>query len=230
MSVALPLVAALVVILAGGLALATALKRQTARRREDFEELAARRSWQLNFNRESLGRPAVTRFQPRSGAKWLVESRARPGEPKGAEGQATEFSARDPHWSDGLFIMAPPMAPELAALAGLITGPLEGEIAEKLLTRLVGPSLATEAKGLRLQEGPEGVTILASTALGHRFETAPMARALLGWEPVARGERGQPVLIIGRDGMRLRLRRSLGRASDMERFIDLSLELARLGA
>ncbi|MGZ9810045.1 hypothetical protein ACXN5S_06235 [Pseudoroseicyclus sp. H15] len=231
MTTALVLMGTMVVLLAAGLFTLSSLKRVEARRREEFEELAARRSWQLNITHEVLGRPAITRLQARTGGKWVVESRRRSGSDAAAgDLQSTEFSSRDPHWSDGLMAMGPPLSPEMAALTGLMQGPLDGEMGERLVTKLLGPGSASEGKGLRLQNGPDGVTILASTALGHRFETQPLARALMGWEPLVKGERGHPVLIIGRDGMRVRLRHAIARAEDMERFIDLSLELTRLGA
>ncbi|NDV00479.1 hypothetical protein [Pseudoroseicyclus tamaricis] len=229
MTTALTLVATLVILLAVGLAVVTGLKRVEARRREDFEEMAARRSWQLNITGEVLGRPAITRLQPRGGTKWVVESRRRSGDDSVRDLQSTEFSARDPHWSEGTMVMAGPLSPDVAALTGLMQGQMDGEMGEKLLTRLIGPGAAGDAGALRLQDGPDGVTILASCALGHRFETQALARTLMSWEPLIRGERGHPVLIISRDGVRVRLRHAIARAPDMERFIDLSTELARLG-
>ena len=51
---------------------------------------------------------------------------------------------------------------------------------------------------------------------------------MTGFAPVASGPKGRPVLILAPEGMRLRLRHTIKRPDQMERFLDLAFELSRL--
>lgn len=220
--------AALVVSLAAALGGLRVLQAWQTKRHEEFQELAARRGWSLTVTREVLGRPAVMRLQPRGGSGWVMESRRQRGG-NGQTGQASaEFAARDPVWSGGTMVMGPPLSPEVAALTNMMSEGLSGPLGQKVMARLTGETDLRDAAPLRVQQGPAEVSVLATASLGNHFDLKALSRAYDTWQPAQTGERGWPVLIISREGFKLRLRHDLRRASVAERFIDLSLELARL--
>jgi hypothetical protein len=96
------------------------------------------------------------------------------------------------------------------------------------LRDLLGEEGARLAGPLRAVPGPEGVTTLADADPSLRADPGVLGQALQAWAPIAEGPRGRPVLVLGPDGLRLRLRHQVRRPEQMERFLDLSLELTRL--
>ena len=204
-----------------GATVAVVLRQREQARREAFQALAARRGWSFTMTDQKLGRPGVLRLSSRSGPGWTVESRRDAATGPGTRGSdvMTEFRAEDPRWPEGLLILAPPQgaggAPAAAdpVRAWLAPGDADG------MTRLAGT--------LTPQPTDLPVTLLASDPGLPRIDLAELAAALTRWTPQIAGERGHPVLMLGPDGLQLRLRHAITAAERMEAFVDLGLEAIR---
>jgi hypothetical protein len=195
-------------------------------RRDGMQALAARRGWALTVTGERLGRTGTMRLVPRGGNPWIAEARpsdGRPGRP------VTEYEAEEPRWADGTLILI-----ATGATASEVRPvELDGERspsppATRNLSGLLGDEMARLASQLAPVAAPEGVVALAQGDLARRVDLGDLAKALNGFQPVASGARGQPVLILSPEGMRLRLRHAIKRPDQMERFLDLAFELSRL--
>lgn len=218
------LVVAAFAVLAGGVVYLWLRLNQTSRR-ERLQALAARRGWALNISTEYLGQPGMLRLSPRGGPAWTVETRALSSliETASSRQQATEYVAGEPRWEDGTLVITPPLPDSLApGEEGRNLGSDEGR--EWLAARL-GKGFARSAPGLRAWPAPEGIGLLCTQEPVPRFDPQAMARAIDTLWP-AREPR--PVLVFGPEGLRLHLPEGLHRAEQMERFIDLAHELARL--
>lgn len=218
------LVVAVFLALAGGVGYLWLRLNETSRR-EALQALAARRGWALTIVEERLGRPGVLRIAPRGGSGWTVETRrsATPSEPQHRKAQVTEFLAPEPHWADGLLILGPalPEGHDAAALAQGMDTP-EGR---RLIAAMAGPGFAGYAPVLRLWPAPPAITVLASSEPVPRFDLGDLAKLHAGW---AGDAHGGPVIVLGRDGLRVHMATGLNRADRMEHFIDFALEAARI--
>lgn len=195
----------LVPLAAGAAAVAYAVvQRRRVQRDEAFQALAARRGWSLTISGEKLGRPATLRLAARSGPGWTARAtRAGRGEALSAQ-PGTEFAIDEPSWPDGLFVIGP------------------GPDQPGTLARTLGGDLAKYAEVLRAVPLDDGFALYTTADLPPRFDVPAIARHLAAWDDTAR-----PILILGPEGMRLRLRRDTTRADRMEAFIDLALDLVR---
>jgi hypothetical protein len=191
------------------------LQFQTSRR-EGMQALAARRGWALTMTGERLGRAGTLRLVPRGGLPWVAETR-----PEGATAAsaATEYEAEAPRWGDGTLVLAP-------AAEGAEAVPDPRAWADRAL----GPQAASVApvQALRRIEAPPGMVALSDGSPTLRVDLADLAQALRDWPPVGSGPRGRPILVLSPSGLRLRVNRPIRRADQMERFLDLALELSRL--
>jgi hypothetical protein len=188
-------------------------------RRDAMRALAARRGWALTVTGERLGRAGTLRLVPRGGLPWLAEAR-----PHGAAGgPATSYEAEAPRWAEGtLFMVAAP-------LGGTRTGTDDAELPDVAALRdLLGEDTARLAEALRVVPGPEGVTVLSDALPSLRVDLSDLGQVLQDWAPVVAGPRGLPLLVLSPEGIRLRLRHAIRRPEQMERFLDLALELSRL--
>jgi hypothetical protein len=195
-------------------------------RRDGMQALAARRGWALTVTDERLGRAGTLRLAPRGGVPWMAE--ARPG--IGAGGPVTEYEAEEPAWSDGTLILVAAPEPRMEfgrepakGVPGSLPPP-----SVRALRDLLGEQVARQSTQLRPVPAPEDMTALAEGEPSLRVDMAILSQAMQGFVPVAPGPKGRPVLILGPDGIRLRLRQTIKRPDQMERFLDLALLLSRL--
>ncbi len=188
-------------------------------RREGMQALAARRGWALTVTGEGLGRVGTLRIVPRGGLPWIAEVRPKPGR---TSGFVTDYEAAEPRWPEGTLIL---IAAECDFADEVGDGPARRKQA---LQDLLGANLARMSDKLSLIEAPAGMTVLADMAPQRRVDLQTVGRALQGWTPLAKGARGVPVLILSPAGMHLRLRQGLKRPEQMERFLDLAIDLGRL--
>lgn len=189
-------------------------------RRDEMQALAARRGWALTVTGERLGRAGTLRLVPRGGLPWVAESRPELGRPGGP---VTEYEAEAPRWADGTLILLP------AALAE----PPEGDVPdpfrrERVLREILGEDLARTALMLAPVPAPAGLVAYSDANPSLRVDLSDLGRALRDWTPVSSGPRGRPALVLSPEGLRLRLQRPIKRPDQMERFLDLALELSRL--
>lgn len=184
-------------------------------RREGMQALAAQRGWALTVTGERLGRAGTLRLAPRGGTPWMAEAR-----PKRAPGgPVTEYEAEAPRWPEGTLVVAVVPFPD-SREPGVPTEP-------RALADLLGEEIAGPIGSLRQVPAPEGVTALSDADPSLRVDMEEIAGVLRGWPSVASGPQGQPVLILSPSGLRLRLRHPIQRPDQMERFLDLALEMSR---
>jgi hypothetical protein len=210
----------LLVPLAAGTAAAAwaVLQRRRIARDEAFQALAARRGWSLTISDQKLGRPPSLRLAARSGPGWIARAtRAGHGDSHSVQA-GTEFEIDEPRWPDGLFVIgpAPVPAPDAAAL--------QTPEGQRALARTLGDDVAKYAAVLRHAPLDGGLALYATADLPPRFDIPAIGRRMSEWKGTGSS---RPILILGPEGMRLRLRHDTTRADRMEGFIDLALDLAR---
>jgi len=213
-----------------GPALLLLLWRNQTRRRAALHAMAQRRGWQIDINLSRFGAPERTRLVPLPGsaaAPWQLALRRQHNNGEGiSEIASADYTRPEPRWPDGLLVLGPPLPPEAAAMAGMMLGMMQGPLGEALLGKLVGPGLAAQATGLRPLAPVAGATAFASRDPAGRADPAQIAALLSEWQSLKSGETGRPILILGPDGMRLRLRHLLKKPEEIEAFIDLGARLA----
>ncbi|MDP2740715.1 MAG: hypothetical protein Q8O82_18880 [Pseudorhodobacter sp.] len=230
----MPIDSTAVIILAfaavSGPALLLLLWRDQMRRRAALHAMAQRRGWQIEIRLSQFGAPERTRLVPlpeSAAAPWEMTLRRQHNNGEGiAEVASTDYIRPDPRWLDGLLVLGPPLPPEAAAMAGMMLGMMQGPMGAALLGKLVGPGLAAQATGLRPLAPVAGATAFASRDPAGRADPAQIAALLSEWKSLKPGEAGRPILILGPDGMRLRLRHLLKKPEEIEAFIDLGARLA----
>lgn len=201
-----------------------------ARSREAFQTMAARRGWSLTISDEKLGRPAVLRLSSRGGMGWQVEVRQRTSS-KRASGRrlaATEFHTDEKSCPEGMVTIGPPIPRAVAQAAGVLLGDLE-RLQSTALARFMGEDLARQVSALRPLPGPDTISVFASADdQAARLDLEAVADAVSAWyERIGRVQGLQPLIMLGPDGLRVRLPAALHRADRMEAFVDMSLAIAR---
>jgi len=229
MSTGLTTILLLVLASGAGAGFVLWLHHRTTADREAFQALAARRGWSLTISEQKLGRPASLRLTSRSGSGWQAEARRLTYDVSGAPMTlTTEFTAEEPHWSDGMLLIGPPIPAETATLLRELLDAPSSTASLKLLSQLFGDDPTIDMSALRLYPGMADVTVLATADPAHRIDLPDLAQAITDWTPHMPGDTGLPIVIIGADGLRVRLRHGTRRADQMESFIDFSLEIARI--
>ena len=205
-----------------GLVIALWLRLRQATQREALQALAARRGWGLTFVGQRLGRPSVLRLIPRAGVGWTVTVHGEENDVPmfRAAPQSTDFEADEPKWDDGLLIIGPAAEPDVT--------PAEVSGGRLQLTRLIGEELAGYGEELRAYSAPKGLTVLASADPGLRADLGDLARLYADWTKHTSGPEGFPILVLGKEGLRIKLRHGTRRADRMETFIDFALDAARI--
>ncbi|MDP3959276.1 MAG: hypothetical protein Q8Q26_04240 [Pseudorhodobacter sp.] len=221
----------IVLALAGlaGPALLIWLWRDQKRRQAALRDMAARRGWRIAITLSQFGAPERTVLRPQAQTQgpWELTSQRRHNDGAGvSEIAATDYSRPEPSWPEGLLVIGPPLPPEAAAMAGTMLAMMQGPMGEAVLAKLVGPGLALQASHLRLLPEVAGATAFASHDPANRADPARIAAQLATWQNLKPGEIGRPILILGPDGMRLRLRHQLKTPAAIEAFIDLGATLA----
>lgn len=218
------LVVAAFAVLAGGVVYLW-LRLAQATRREGLQALAARRGWALNISTEYLGRPGMLRLSPRGGPAWSVETRALSSliESASSRAKATEYLAGEPHWDEGTLVITPPLPATLTPTAG--GQALDSDVGREWLAARLGKGFAHTAPGLAAWPAPDGIGLLCTQDPLPRFDPPAIARAIDTLWP---RREPRPVMVFSPEGLRLHLPEGLHRAEQMEKFIDLAHELARL--
>ncbi|MBW6506671.1 MAG: hypothetical protein K0B00_07985 [Rhodobacteraceae bacterium] len=221
----------IVLALAGlsGAALLIWLWRDQTRRQAALRDMAARRGWQIAITLSRFGAPERTVLRPEGETQghWELTCRRQHNDGGGvSEVASTEYLRPDPRWREGLLVLGPPLPAETSAMAGPLLAMMQGPMGEALLAKLVGPGLAHQASHLRLLPEVAGATAFASRDPADRADPAQIAAMLATWQSRKSGEAGRPILILGADGMRLRLRHQLKTPAEIEAFIDLGAALA----
>lgn len=222
------------ILLAGAAFAAALLWRRRSRQRalEAFQSLAARRGWSLMMSGQALGRPAITRLSARSGSSWQVETRLHePANHSGPPILTTDYTAQEPNWPDGVLLLGPSLPPAVAAQARDSVDLPNSAIGQRLLRQMVGDDMAdsfTAQHGrLALFDALPGLTVLASADPTRRVDLRDMAATLAEWRALRPLEKAPPVVILGPDGLCIRLPHGPAPAERMEWLVDLAHDLSR---
>lgn len=206
------------------------LWRDQMRRRAALHAMAQRRGWQIDIRLSRFGAPERSVLAPMAGsaaAPWSMTIRRQHNNGEGiSEVASTDYTRPEPRWPEGLLVIGPPLPPEAAAMAGMMLAMMQGPMGEKLLGKLLGPGLAAQASQLRPLPEVAGATAFASRDPAGRADPAQIADLLATWQSLKSGEAGRPILILGPEGMTLRLRHLLKQPAEIEAFADLGAQLA----
>ncbi len=185
-----------------------------------MQALAARRGWALTVTGDRLGRAGTLRLTPRGGLPWVAETRFHSG---AYGGPFTEYEADAPRWAEGTLIV-------IAGHYGDAPDPQSGQPAhqEVVLREALGEAATQLAAGLHPLSAPGGILALSDRDPSLRVDLAAVARAFEKGEASGLGSGPRPVMILSPQGIRLRVHRPVKRPDQMERFLDLALELARI--
>lgn len=222
--------AILAALIAAGFGGALWLRQREIANHEAMQALAARRGWSLNVSKQALGRPAVLRLSARSGVHWQAEARRlAPSTPiGGATGQTTDFRGPDPVWTDGLLVLGRIGPDALRDQAHQMLEGARGHSAQKLLGQAASASVLPLIERLTARPAPDGLTILATDDPSRVADFNDVAKLIRDWPAQRSSDKGQPVLILGPDGFRMRLGHGTSSAEQMEQFIDLALSICRV--
>ncbi len=222
MSAGLVLVYVFVISVLSGALVFLWLKQQQIAQREAFQSLAARRGWALTVTEQKLGKPAILRLTSRSGTGWHAETRLDAGDQNGqARILATEFYAAYPQWPDGSLVLT--LATQDEGDRG--SQDLSEPDLVKRVSQFIPDGIVAQLQSF---VAPSGLTVRATVDPLFRFDLPEIAKTTTSWQPQRRGTDGQPVILIGAEGFRVRLGHGMRRADEMEKFIDFALEIIRV--
>lgn len=215
---------ALLTLAATGLAVLWFKKSQEAQR-EAFEALAARRGWSLHITTQSLGRPALLRLSARGGPQWTARSLAVPGDTTGAsQSRMTEYTGEEPRWSQGTLFIGPS-----APLSQSPDGPHPASPAQQetwIRDYIIGDGMGADLSGLAPISGPGHLSIHASADPKLRVDIAEMGKLWAAWQPMG-PKQALPIVMLGPNGMRVRLWHATKSADQLERLIDFAFTVSR---
>lgn len=198
---------------------------------EAMQALAARRGWSLNASKQSLGRPAVLRLSARSGSHWQAEARSTaPTTPLGGGAtQTTDFRGPEPVWAGGLLVIGRSDALILADQARhMLDGSSGGSSTQRVLGQAAGSDVLPMIDRLTDHPAPDGFVFLATEDPALIADLKDISKLIRDWPPQLNSEKGQPIVILGPDGLRMRLGHGTSKADQMEQFIDLALAIGRI--
>ena len=199
-------------------------RRRDISRRAAFEALAARRGWSLNVGKQSLGRPGTLRLASRGGPEWRLTVR---GTVVGPD-RITDFHADEPQWTNGYLLVTSADPDEDtdddAEDAGL---PAPARDVRATVHALGAEGMGADLMGMGRIDAPPGLIALATADPTLRVDLSDLARTLsdsaFGDGPQA----ARAVMLLGPDGLRLRLGQPLRNADRAEAFIDLAQAIGR---
>lgn len=190
-------------------------------------QMAARRGWSMDHKNASLGRTARTRIAPLVGADWSIEI-VRTNNTRNSKSYATtSFSDLFAGWPGGVAVFGPPIPAKMAAMAEMVLGALDGPMGQKALETLIGPDAASMT-GLKFVAKPGGTarnfTMFANVNDVPDAVLDQLEKFVADWIDKHSGEKNHPIVIVGPEGLRVRLRRAIHDPAQMEQFADFSLE------
>lgn len=220
-----------VVVFAGAAWIVITHLRKQAARAAALDTLAAGQGWQVE--RKTEGRRHVTTLTPAQGG-WVL--RVAPPRSTGSSKNRnsipgfTEFRADTPNWPGGRAIFSqrlPGGVSNLLGGAGL-AGVLQGAAVKAMLNRLVGSEVMAEIGRLQPFDPPPGIELSILASDDPRDGNLRAIHDLIhGWKPRKTRDRTPPGVIIGPEGMTVRLPTELQEPGDIAAFADMGQRLAR---
>lgn len=202
--------------------------RTEKRRQADYAALALRRGLRFEFRRAMGRSPAELRFATADGAGLVVTRKRsrKSGSTTTSSGGHSQFHADDPRLPGGLAVYAPAMPAGVAAAAASVMGILDNALAKRVLGPLLGDEIAAHLGQLQEFPAPQGValTILATHEPTAQFDAATIARAI-DQAPRGHGAEARTMVLLGENGLQLRIGWALNEVVDIEQLLDTGLAL-----
>jgi len=141
-----------------------------------------------------------------------------------------EWRAPAPRWDAGILVLGPRLPEAILSRADSLLPMLDHPLARNMLSRLFGDALMGNLPDLRHLPPPPGTerpfTVFASADPGNRVQLDAVADILSGFRPVdGDAQSGAPIVVLAPEGMRVRISRPARKPEDVERFVELALQL-----
>ncbi|WP_108661100.1 hypothetical protein [Acuticoccus kandeliae] len=218
------------VILAGivfGLGLTFALLRQAKARRAAFDALGAARGWRITETQSTGGSARTIDVAPEADTWSCRVTRFRSSDTN-TQVETTEL--RDPATAlpAGAVLIGPPIPAEAAAFSAMLLTSLDSPLGQKLLAGILGDA-AGLASGLVHVAKPGGAerafTVLASGGAEAGVDFDRIEAAIAPSRDGKADPKRFPIVLLGEDGLRVRMRASAYDAETLATFIDTALAL-----
>lgn len=191
---------------------------------EALQRLAGKRSWTIKRKMAAGGRGFRIEIRPIDGSSWSCEVTRYQNIGRGGYVRKTEFEDRSVRLSDGAVVIGPALPEEEAEAAATMLGVFDGKLGQMLLSAMLGDEAANFGD-LRpiMDAGIPGATVFATPDAPVGRIAAVYGLLLDNWLRTHPDEKEFPILIAGRDGLRIRLRTDADSADAMEAFLDHAL-------
>ncbi|MEZ4317597.1 MAG: hypothetical protein R3F61_08830 [Myxococcota bacterium] len=179
--------------------------------------LAARTDWRVERHTPHGGRGYHVDIRPVSGDWRCRVTRYRNGS---TTVLTTELDCPSPRLGDGMIVVGPGLSQaDLGAAAAALTG---HGLLETVLPMLLGDRAA--ARGLApVDLDLPGASTFATPGLDAQAVVEAWAPHLAAWRAARGADDRFPILVLGTDGLRLRVRRDLGDPDELGAFVELGL-------
>lgn len=212
-------------LLAFAVAFHVLLRRPERRDVEALAALAAARGWTIERRMATMGKGYRVVVTPQDGAGWscLVTRYINVG--RGGTVRTTEFEDPEVGLSAGLVVIGPGLPDGERKAAASLLGTLGGGLERMMAIRILGEELAASAPDLRLLEAAclPGATVFATDAAPAAAMAAACAPLLEAWRKAHPKTEADPILILGTQGLRIRLRTDASTEPLLSAFLDLAL-------
>lgn len=204
----------LVVVLT--LVFAAAVAAWSLRRRAAFRSALAQRGWQRFKHGET------TTVVPANDDWKVVVARSFAAQmsPPSSHVVTSVWSAPTPAVHAAALVAGPAPDPELRDLAASLLGS-----ATPAMTHLLGIDRVADGRPLRpVPSTDQRLLVFATDGYGPAGALTDVADAVSAWCAVHRAEREQPVVSVGDEGVRIRVRTDVGRSVEqLDAFVDLGM-------
>ncbi len=196
------------------------IQQNNKRRRAEMDDLQARQKWIIEEkDLPALGSGTI-KYRVRSPEDhWEVLSVVtRSADTKDTTGTQVEFTEPWENAREGLFVIGPPVPDAGMALFGSMMGGLLVQMMAKLI---VLP--AEEMARLEVQKTDAPVTALATPEAVTWVNVPEFAKVVKPWTEQYKGDKLHPILLLGNEKLRVRVRGNFSKPADIEAFITMAL-------
>ncbi len=212
-------------LLAFAVAFHLLLRRPERRDAEELAALGAQRGWIIERQMAVGGKGYRVAVTPQDGAGWSCRVTRYINVARGGTVRSTVFEDPAIRLSTGLVVIGPGLPDAERKAAAALLGPLGGGLERMLAVKMLGEELATLAPDLSVVDVASlpGATVFATGDTPAATIAAACAPLLNAWRRAHPKIEAAPILVLGPDGLRLRLRTDASSAPMLGAFLDLAL-------
>lgn len=203
------------------------LHRADRRDAEALAALAAQRGWSIERRMATLGKGYHVAVKPLDGAGWSCLVARYINVRRGGTVRAAAFEDPAIRLPAGLVVIGPGLPEAERRAAAALLGSLGGGLERMMAVKVLGEELAAQAPDLRLVEAPglPNASTFATQEAPAAAIAAACAPLLDSWRKAHPKPEAFPILILGADGLRIRLRTDASTAPMLRAFLDLALAI-----